>query len=302
MRKLINSDVFAGLKPEIHKVDGAAKYYSSGEIKKYSVVIMPPRPEWSMLWSDTIYHQVLGENFHHMREDANFLAIEYIKEGSVFFRQNGQAYLAEKGDVCLMHPGCVNEIMTGVNGHCAKSSVVIVGPSLRSMLESSGLAKVDMLESVDTGHFETILDILEKLSHDLGDAAALQLSCYAYEIIQIIARNDKCQNIPDRLLELLEFMKSNIEQKLTLDIMAEKCGCSVPHLIRLFKDNFNLSPYKMLSRMRMREAAHLLVNKLLSVKEVACHVGYQNQLNFSTEFKKYYQLSPKQYRKSKVIV
>lgn len=79
--------------------------------------------------------------------------------------------------------------------------------------------------------------------------------------------------------------------------LAEMCGCSRMHLIRCFKQMHGISPYRMLTEIRMREAVRLLLmERSLSVKEVAERVGYARPLNFSAEFRKRFGVSPRAYR------
>ena len=53
-----------------------------------------------------------------------------------------------------------------------------------------------------------------------------------------------------------------------------------------------------LIEMRMEQAAKLLcVLPLLSIKEIADRTGYSNSMNFSTAFRRWYGMSPRQYRK-----
>lgn len=49
----------------------------------------------------------------------------------------------------------------------------------------------------------------------------------------------------------------------------------------------------------MKRAAELLVTTKLSVAEVAEQVGYMNQSKFASVFKKQFDLSPLEYRRSK---
>ena len=69
------------------------------------------------------------------------------------------------------------------------------------------------------------------------------------------------------------------------------------HLTRLFHLHCRSTPYRVLVEMRMRRAVNLLLETELSVKEIAGMVGYENSLNFSTEFKKRNHISPRLFRK-----
>lgn len=65
---------------------------------------------------------------------------------------------------------------------------------------------------------------------------------------------------------------------------------------RLFKRFHNRTPQEYIIQLKLNKAAALLLTLDLSVKEVATHVGFEDQYHFSRSFKKLYGQSPKKYR------
>lgn len=61
----------------------------------------------------------------------------------------------------------------------------------------------------------------------------------------------------------------------------------------------NISDY--LRELRMKMAADLLETTRLSISEIAEQAGYMNQSKFATVFKKYYHMSPLEYRRVKAL-
>lgn len=61
----------------------------------------------------------------------------------------------------------------------------------------------------------------------------------------------------------------------------------------------NISSY--LRELRMNTAAKLLETTTLPISEIAEQVGYLNQSKFATVFKKYFLMSPLEYRRSKAL-
>jgi AraC-like DNA-binding protein len=51
----------------------------------------------------------------------------------------------------------------------------------------------------------------------------------------------------------------------------------------------------------MQHAVQLLDHSFLSIKEIAGRIGYTDQAYFSNDFKKFYRLSPGEWRKKKNI-
>lgn len=81
--------------------------------------------------------------------------------------------------------------------------------------------------------------------------------------------------------------------------LAAQFSVSETSLKNYFRGVFgqNISIY--LREVRMKKAAELLATTRLSVAEVAEQVGYMNQSKFASVFKKQFELSPLEYRRSK---
>lgn len=296
MKKIADASIFDGhsLK-KVQEKDGCT-YFCRKNIARYADYLSHPPLSWAMYYVDHIYEeQVLAGN-HYRRENSGFLAVEYIREGSLYVRQNGRMYLAEAGDVCLLHPHCNHEFLTGPEGKCTKFSLLLIGPLLEEVLEQSGLKDTDVLSGVDTVRLEKIIKSLKALSFDFGDASRERLVLQSCELIQLLLAKKSDQVLPEKLLHFIVYLNENLAEKLTLRKMACRYGCSVPHLIRVFRMYFNTTPYRMLTRLRMRTAVRYLEECELSVKEISEKVGYGNAFNFSTEFRKEFGVSPRHFR------
>ncbi len=79
--------------------------------------------------------------------------------------------------------------------------------------------------------------------------------------------------------------------------LAESCGFSTGHFVRLFKQYTGYTPHQYLQRIKMQKAAKLLVETSTSVKEIALLLGIDNPLYFSNAFRRFYGISPREYRK-----
>ena len=76
-------------------------------------------------------------------------------------------------------------------------------------------------------------------------------------------------------------------------------GISHPHLIRLFKNKYNITLIKYLNQKRIEYACELLKSTNLSVKSVAFSSGFADELHFMKTFKKHIGLSALKYRNNK---
>lgn len=79
--------------------------------------------------------------------------------------------------------------------------------------------------------------------------------------------------------------------------LAQECNLSESHLQHLFKQHTGMRLGHLLNRQRLERSAELLSHSNMSVKEVACAVGYEHTSSFSRAFVRYFQTAPSQYRK-----
>jgi len=87
------------------------------------------------------------------------------------------------------------------------------------------------------------------------------------------------------------------DQPHTTESLARSVGLSPSHLRRRFKTIFGCTPMEFLERVRMEQAARLIQEGELSIKEVARKVGYLDANNFSTAFKRFHGSSPQSHRR-----
>ncbi len=74
---------------------------------------------------------------------------------------------------------------------------------------------------------------------------------------------------------------------------------SFAHFRRLFQQEFGVTPRGYILQQRMIRAAELLCNTNMRVKEIEEICGFRSAIEFSRTFRKYYGLSPMNYRNQK---
>lgn len=104
----------------------------------------------------------------------------------------------------------------------------------------------------------------------------------------------------DRDLEAMEEIASYIDKHFNFDIPLEtlaKIACmSQSKLKKLFKSYFHMPITEYIQRQRLSTAEHLLIGTDLPIKEISKIVGYSNPSRFTELFKRYYGLTPSNYR------
>lgn len=86
------------------------------------------------------------------------------------------------------------------------------------------------------------------------------------------------------------------DSQFTLSILSEKLDLSSGYISIMFKKNFGIPFQDYLLQKRMEKAKLLLLTTELKNYEIAEQVGFEDVNYFITKFKKYYQITPKQYK------
>ncbi len=93
------------------------------------------------------------------------------------------------------------------------------------------------------------------------------------------------------------YLERHFDKQITVAQLAEEAGVRSEHLARLFQRFAGEPPSRLLQRLRMNKAAHLLADTGFSVARVSGSVGYGDPFAFSKAFRRSFGLSPRKYRK-----
>lgn len=96
---------------------------------------------------------------------------------------------------------------------------------------------------------------------------------------------------------MLDYIEQHISEKIVLEQLVAHADLSVTHASRMFKADVGTSIVDYINQRKMEVAKELLHDSSKKIKEIAQAVGMEDQLYFNKVFKKYYQISPREYRK-----
>ncbi len=103
-------------------------------------------------------------------------------------------------------------------------------------------------------------------------------------------------NYSPEITQALSYIKGNYSRKISLASVSEYVGLSSGYLCRIFKEETGVSINAYINNLRMTKAGELLRDQNSYIKEVAVSVGFEDQLYFSRLFKRYYGVTPSEYR------
>src|SRR6476620_8855410 len=100
----------------------------------------------------------------------------------------------------------------------------------------------------------------------------------------------------ERVKRVIELMQGDPSRSFTLGKMAQSVNLSAPYFCFLFRSITGVPPAKYLKSLRMQQAAMLLTTTFLSVKEIVRRVGLIDESHFVRDFKRFYGVTPSEYR------
>jgi AraC-like DNA-binding protein len=145
--------------------------------------------------------------------------------------------------------------------------------------------------------FHSILAAVERGYHE---HTLLELSRVLINALTLLHRNPASEPSTqplERIESAMDRMRQDIDKPRPLGHYAAASGLSVSQFSHLFKQHTGVSPMHYQTEVRMQRACEYLDTTVLSVKDIAWRLGYDDPLYFSRAFKKCTGLSPTQYQK-----
>jgi len=100
-----------------------------------------------------------------------------------------------------------------------------------------------------------------------------------------------------RIDKVHEYLMSNFHEEINLEQIAQTVNMASGSLCRFFKSETGMTIFDYLNKIKVDNACSLLLNKDLSVADIAFDCGFNNLSHFNKQFKKITHTTPGQYRK-----
>lgn len=114
--------------------------------------------------------------------------------------------------------------------------------------------------------------------------------------LSTVSLPDNDQMLMDKIIKAINENLSNPE--LNVEFLTKEVGISRSHLHRRLKDMTGLSMGDFIRNLRLHQAAVLLRNKKNPIAQITYAVGFTSQSYFSKAFKKFYGMTPTEYRET----
>ena len=237
-------------------------------------------------------------------EIRNYLDAELSKDYDVHTCVNGREALME---VYRVKPSLVisDVMMPEMDGNalCSQLKTNSSTNFIPVILLTARSRDEDRLEGLETGADAYIvkpfnMDILRRtILNLLSSRRLLKMKYERTDELEEQVEDIRLKSPDEKLLDkIMECIRKNITNSdLNIDMISEEVGISRVHLHRKMKELTGQTPHDFIRGIRLKKAAQLLTERGMNVTEVMYACGFANSASFSTIFRKYYGMSPRDY-------
>ena len=101
------------------------------------------------------------------------------------------------------------------------------------------------------------------------------------------------------LAQVIAAVRRDIHHGWRVAEMARIAGLSSPQLERLCRRTLGIPPQKLLQRLRLEHAVHLITSTAMSMGDISAECGFYDQASFTRQFRSVLGLTPGAYRRSR---
>ena len=233
--------------------------------------------------------------------------IHFVLSGSGFYSANGNTWPIKAGQMFLIYPDTPVVYCADRYTPWTYTWVGFHGLSADTLVKQCGFSKSSLIlpTPANDEYLQCFEELLAHVSLTFSDRLYRQslllklLATLVESHTRALLENRQPLSNADSnayVSRAIDYINELYMQDIRVTDIAQKVGVSRSHLNAAFQKELHLSIQRFLIDFRMHKAANLLVSTSLSVKEIAGHVGYNDQLVFSKAFKKKFGMSPKHYR------
>ena len=245
-----------------------------------------------------------SQGFSMKTQDCDMFDLIYLYSGSVTIRNLQGTQTAVAGDMLFLHTNTQYTIRQ-IDGAPLELLIIrnhgFICTSYYQLLMRDGFHPISMQHDKE---FPVLVDRIRfYLSYSTNANSFLLADAMNRMYTNLYIRDagvevsDNKYRHPDWFLQVIEYIETHYQKKISVPALAGAVGMSESHFYRKFKEYTGDSPVDYINLVRIRQAEQLLLRTDLQVKHIALEVGFSSASYFVTQFTKQHGVTPTQYRK-----
>ncbi|WP_449600213.1 AraC family transcriptional regulator [Paenibacillus sp. Marseille-Q9583] len=241
------------------------------------------------------------------------LEICLMKEGECDIIINGERITVHKGEIMvifahMIHSFHVNSDQEAVflQVHFSPENFIAADPKVNDYIRFLHYMSDKHIAYTFHPYTKQILSCVERICEEVNTEVNMYhvslANIYIYELLFLLSREiEKSVRKVFRInnpiaIRAIHFIRQNVENNITLDDIASNCNITTRYLSKIFKQYVNISVNDYLCITKIDKAMNYICNTELSITEISSKLQFSSAQYFSTVFKKYSGVTPKEYK------
>ena len=240
--------------------------------------------------------------YHVERQDSKLFVFEYVVSGKGHLIFDDQEFELVPGDFYIIEPHQAHIDCCNKDDPYEKIWVNFSSDCFQQVFNAYHLNGIHVFKNLNMRpYFDQLLLISERSNH--SDDISIDVSNIVFEMLHIIAKQKS--NPSSKISPTAQLIKNALDnaafKEISMDELMKSIHYSKKQINRIFKKEFNQTPYDYYLDVKLGFAKRYLAMTDLSINEISQKLHFNNQYYFSNLFKKKIGMSPLKYRNSKRV-
>lgn len=238
----------------------------------------------------------------------DYFLIHYVQSGKGVFVCGDREFALSGGDSFIIEPGKLVAYTSDASDPWRYRWLAFQGRDARALLERTGISWSAPIVRHPEGN--GMAAYMEHILKQFAGRAGGDLKVKGYLLLMMGELEETLRPGARQETEALSKIERHVRQvahqlttqyaePISIERLAESLGYSRAYFSKMFKKYNHVTPVTFLLHLRMSKARQLLRERTeLTIEQIAYSVGFNDPLYFSKQFKRFYGMSPRAYRKS----
>lgn len=231
------------------------------------------------------------------RPKSRITCIEYVIHGEGTVCEGEESFTAQSGDIYILHEGKNHYYYSDTRNPWVKIWMNLSGTAVEHLLFAYGLDRINHVSGLNLEEdFREFYSVAKKCrsAAEVSERCSLLFHRILQKIANYIQKTTQTSATALKMKELIDSAKGF---DISLDELSKRLFFTKTHLIRIFRNEYRITPYEYILSRKLRLAKDLLVNTSLSVSEIASYLNFCDAHYFTNFFRSRTGTTPREYRK-----
>lgn len=219
----------------------------------------------------------------------DFYGFTFVTEGSMTYVLNGTQYVVGANDAIFLPPGTVRERLRG------SAPVKYVSFNFTAA-EGAELPFPIFMKGVIPRDFTKLVSVFPRIHSSEFEHSRQKLASLLNYMLYDLQDIDFYGTTNPHIMSALRYIEENIHRSISLADVSRRLNMTKEYTASLFKAQMGKTVTAYIQEKKMLLAKEMIRYGTESLTQISADLGFENYNYFSRTFKRYFEISPAQYR------